>query len=141
MLFKSVKKRWTCLPPNLMAKMVYLQTTESYLLKFFHRFSLKLKTFYCLLKSLIQQILYFVELNFGKRRVNLDIYCSSSLSVLLLNWPCPSNEFTVLLKLSSVQFSRSAVSDLLRPHELQHAKAPCPSPTPRVHSDSRPLSQ
>ena len=29
----------------------------------------------------------------------------------------------------------------LRPHELQHARSPCPFPTPRVHSDSRPLSQ
>ena len=41
----------------------------------------------------------------------------------------------------SVQFSRSVVSDSLRPHELQHARPPCPSTTPRVHSDSRPLSQ
>ena len=36
----------------------------------------------------------------------------------------------------SVQFSRSVASDSLRPHELQHARPPCPSPTPRVHSDS-----
>ena len=42
---------------------------------------------------------------------------------------------------SSVQFSRSVVSDSLRPHESQHARPPCPSPTPRVHPDSRPLSQ
>ena len=42
---------------------------------------------------------------------------------------------------SSVQFSHSVVSDSLRPHELQHAKPPCPSPTPRDHSDSRPSSQ
>ena len=35
--------------------------------------------------------------------------------------------------LSSVQFSCSVVSDSLRPHELQHASPPCPSPTPRVH--------
>ena len=42
--------------------------------------------------------------------------------------------------ISSVQFSRSVVSDSLRPHELQHARPPCPSPTPGVHSDSRPLS-
>ena len=42
---------------------------------------------------------------------------------------------------SSVQFSRSVVSDSLRPHELQHARPPCPSPTPGVHSNSRPLSR
>ena len=42
---------------------------------------------------------------------------------------------------SSVQFSHSVVSDSLRPQELQHARPPCPSPTPRVHSDSHPSSQ
>ena len=41
----------------------------------------------------------------------------------------------------SDQISRSVVSDSLRPHESQHAKPPCPSPTPRVHSNSCPSSQ
>ena len=41
---------------------------------------------------------------------------------------------------TSVQFSRSVVSDSLRPHVSQHARPPCPSPTPRVYSDSCPLS-
>ena len=40
-----------------------------------------------------------------------------------------------------IQFSHSVVSDSLRPHESQHTRPPCPSPTPGVHSDSRPLSQ
>ena len=44
-------------------------------------------------------------------------------------------------EVSSVQFSRSVVSDSLRPHESQHARPPCPSPTPGVHPDSRPSSQ
>ena len=43
--------------------------------------------------------------------------------------------------ISSVQFSRSVVSDFLRPHESQHARPPYPSPTPGVHSDSCPSSQ
>ena len=43
--------------------------------------------------------------------------------------------------LSSVQFSRSVVSDSLRLHESQHTRPPCPSPTPGVHSDSRPSSR
>ena len=43
--------------------------------------------------------------------------------------------------LSSVQVSRSVVSNSLRPHESQHARPPCPSPTPGVHSDSRASSQ
>ena len=42
---------------------------------------------------------------------------------------------------SSVQFSRSVISDSLRPHESQHTRPPCPSQTPRVHWDSRPSSQ
>ena len=42
---------------------------------------------------------------------------------------------------SSVQFSHSVVSDSLWPHGSQHARPPCPSPTPRVHSNSRPSSQ
>ena len=41
----------------------------------------------------------------------------------------------------SVQFSHSVVSDSLWPHESQHARPPCPSPTPGVHSDSHPSSQ
>ena len=41
----------------------------------------------------------------------------------------------------SVQFSRSVMSDSLLPHESQHARPPCPSPTPGVHSDSRSLSK
>ena len=42
--------------------------------------------------------------------------------------------------LSSVKFSHSVVSDSLRPHESQHARPPCPSPTPGVYSNSCPLS-
>ena len=42
---------------------------------------------------------------------------------------------------SSIQFSHSVVSESLRPHESQHARPPCPSPTPGVHPDSRPSSQ
>ena len=42
---------------------------------------------------------------------------------------------------NSVQFSRSVVSDSLPPHELQHTRPPCPSPTPGVYPISCPLSQ
>ena len=41
---------------------------------------------------------------------------------------------------SSIQFCHSVVSKILRPHESQHARPPCPSPTPGVHPDSRPSS-
>ena len=42
---------------------------------------------------------------------------------------------------NSVQFSHAAMSDSLRPHGLQHSRPPCPSLTPRVYSNSCPLSQ
>ena len=47
----------------------------------------------------------------------------------------------VSVQFSSVQFSRSVVSDSLWPHESQHTRSPCPSPTPGVHSNSYPSSQ
>ena len=46
-----------------------------------------------------------------------------------------------LLLLSSVHFSHSVISDSLWPHEPQHTRPPCPSPTPGVHSDSCPSSR
>ena len=46
-----------------------------------------------------------------------------------------------LVRASSVQLSHSAVSDSLWAHGLQHARPPCTSPTPRVYSNSCPLSQ
>ena len=49
--------------------------------------------------------------------------------------------FMYSLMFRSDQISRSVVFDYLRPHESQHARPSCPSPTPGVHSDSRPLSQ
>ena len=67
-----------------------------------------------------------------------------------VNLPLPEETEEVVLGIptlsqymmfSSVQFSRSVLSDSLRPHELQHARPPCPSPTPRVHSTSCASSQ
>ena len=50
--------------------------------------------------------------------------------------------FFNVFSISSVQFSCSVMSDSLRPHESQHARPPCPAPTPRgVHSGSCPSSQ
>ena len=49
--------------------------------------------------------------------------------------------FASFFQFSSVQFSRSVVSDSLWPHESQHARPPYPSPAPRVYSNSCPLSR
>ena len=58
---------------------------------------------------------------------------SVNLLVCFLTWNNPIKHF--------FQFSHSVVSDSLWPHEVQHARPPCPSPTPRVHSNSRPISR
>ena len=55
--------------------------------------------------------------------------------------PFLSEMFKKLNCISSVQFSRSVVSDSLRPHESQHSRPPCPSPTLGVYSNSCPLSR
>ena len=52
-----------------------------------------------------------------------------------------SGQVETVFQFSSVQFSYSVVSNSLRPHESQHSRPPCPSPTPRVHLDSRPSNQ
>ena len=52
-----------------------------------------------------------------------------------------SRVFKWLGQVQFSEFSRSVVSDSLRPHESQHTRPPCPSPTPGVHSDSRPSSR
>ena len=54
---------------------------------------------------------------------------------MLLEFITPGNQF------SSVQFSHSVMSNSLRPHELQHPRPPCPSPTSRIYSNSCPSSQ
>ena len=59
------------------------------------------------------------------------------LQARVLEWGCHH----LSVQFSSLQFSRSVVSNSLRPHESQHATPPCPLPTPRVHSDSHPSNQ
>ena len=51
------------------------------------------------------------------------------------------NQDVTSVQFSSVQFSCSVVSDSLWPHELQHTRPPCPSPSPRVYPNPCPLSQ
>ena len=66
---------------------------------------------------------------------------SRYLSVLCLQLVCSFILIVHYCVFSSVQFSSSVVSDSLRPHESQHSRPPCPSPTPGVYSNSRPSSQ
>ena len=56
-------------------------------------------------------------------------------------WVKDRGRLLPLMKFNPVQFSRSVVSDSLRPYGLQHSRLLCPSPTPRVYSNSCPLSR
>ena len=86
----------------------------------------------------------------------VTLYITSLVLVYLMNWsfyplttfcqsplpsPAASGKQRFRYQFSSVQFSCSVVSNSLRPHESQHARPPCPSPTPGVHWDSDPSSQ
>ena len=66
-------------------------------------------------------------------------YFANTFNLIFLKWLLiTSNAFGII---SSVQFSRSVVSHSLQPHELHHARPPCPLPTPGVYTNSCPLSQ
>ena len=107
---------------------------------------------YCLLVSLWYALkhksLNFVEVIFFFLAIFL--FCSLCFWCFIFEKRMPisrSWRFTLnissqsFIVFSSVQFSHSVVSDSLRPHESQHTRPPCPSPTPRVYPNSRPSSQ
>ena len=69
-------------------------------------------------------------------------YISTNCAFFLCLWIKKNNIWTLsYFSIRSNQISRSVVSDSLRPHESQHARPPCPLPTPGVHSDSHTSSQ
>jgi len=79
----------------------------------------------------------------------ISLVCVGVLSVSGTHWVCPSSWHVCFPGLhctgsrflcSSVHLSCSVVSDSLAPHELQHTRTPCPSPTPEVYSNSCPLN-
>ena len=78
-----------------------------------------------------------------------SVLCNSSLKCFwqlyffweVVNEVSPFFAFWSFTRCYSVQFSRSIMSSSLQPHELQHVRPPCPSPTPGVHPNPCPLSQ
>ena len=84
------------------------------------------------------KVLLLIDENLGNVFKILKNIILKSYDLLNQKW----NEHCVyFFTFSSVQFSRSVMSDSLRPHESQLARPPCPSPTPGVHSDSCPSSR
>ena len=63
--------------------------------------------------------------------IKFSLFSVFSMFLVYQKWP----------NFSSAQFSHSVMSNSLWPHELQHARLPCPSPTPRACSNSCPLSR
>ena len=77
-------------------------------------------------------------------RVGLNILCFFHYFCCNMDFSIHSSMrgvLTSIYKIPSLLFSRSVVSDSLRPHGLQHTRPPCPSPVPGVYSNSCPLSQ
>ena len=75
-----------------------------------------------------------VDVRVWKHKLKYVTYYSAINDILL------AKHFEFIPTFSSVQFSRSVVSDSLRLHESQHPRPPCPSPTPGVHPNPCPLS-
>ena len=86
----------------------------------------------------------FSSSSFSARRVMSSAYLRLLIFLRAILIPaCASSSPTfhvMYSQFSSVQFSHSVLSDSLQPHESQHARPPCPSPSPGVHSNSRPSS-
>ena len=74
----------------------------------------------------IQKSLVFIYTNNEKSKRGIKEKTTFTITTNSINY----------LRISSVQFSRSVVSDSLQPHDLPHARPPCPSPTPGVHANS-----
>ena len=67
---------------------------------------------------------------------SFPLWFNSTLNII----PCAIQRMGPCLSILYIQFSPSVVSDSLQPHEFQHTRPPCPSPTPGVYSNSCPLS-
>ena len=81
------------------------------------------------------------SLSINEWDVHLHFFYLCSFGWSVISLPLMTSLYFMYNKFSSAQLSHSVMSNSLWPHELQHARPPCPSPTPRVHSNSCLLSQ
>ena len=91
--------------------------------------------------SFYAKVLRYFSIRWGllKKHIHHHMaYCIFSLFVCETAWKKKKKNHQ---NIHSDQISRSVMSDSLRPHESQHTRPPCPSPTPGVHWDLHPLSQ
>ena len=101
----------------------------------------------CDLKSfpLFLGVLNNVNFYLKNKNISIQISCLDFQSSYHINmfpgWAEGFRKSRMTVLLESIRSDHSVVSDSLRPHESQHARPPCPSPTPGVHWDSRPSSQ
>ena len=86
----------------------------------------------------VLEILFYVSLIIDLDKWALYFISSQMKGILFIS---DHNVFSLYYLFSLVQFSHSVASNSLRPHELQHTRPPCPSPTPGVHSNSHPLNR
>ena len=75
-----------------------------------------------------------------KKELFTSFYCMSLINFMSSHLILTTKNQMCLTMSSSVQFSRSVVSDSLCPYKPQHARPPCPSLTPKIHPNSCPLS-
>ena len=100
-------------------------------------FTQLIKLFYLYFFAVTRWVLYYKVSSTHLKPQSITYWLDLKMSRLQW-WLLCRNLQTAII--SSAQFSCSAVSNSLWPHESQHARPPCPSPTPGVHSDSRPSS-
>ena len=81
------------------------------------------------------------SLSINEWDVHLHFFYLCSFGWSVISLPLMTSLYFMYNKFSSAQLSHSFMSNSLWPHELQHARPPCPSPAPRVHSNSCLLSQ
>ena len=89
-------------------------------------------------QNLVKRNMEYFEIFHKINMKYLSFVCVTKISTWKCLCVCKINTD---FQFSSVQFSRSVVSDSLQTHESQHARPLCPSPTPEVHPNSRPSSQ
>ena len=98
--------------------------------------------------GVLSLLLTFKHLNSSRICLLMSVIVLSFVTLLshCVNWMLPGHALLSAVHratspCASVQFSHSVVSNSLLPHEPQHTRPPCPSPTPRVYPNSCPLSR